>query len=106
MGYLVLPGESAPDDSSDASSIAKSFRVGLVALALAIATILAITNPVAAGEVTTTLEGNHPDEAADIAESEAPPPRPLPLHLTMAIRHPPQLDRVLPDHANPPPPAY
>ena len=52
MGYLVLPGESTPDDSSDASNIAKFFRVGLAALALAIAWTLAVTNPAAAGEVT------------------------------------------------------
>src|SRR6266478_651125 len=106
MGYLVLPGESAPDDSSDASSIAKSFRVGLVALALAIALTFGITNPVAAGEVTTTLEGNHPDEAADIAESEAAPSRPLAIHQTMAIRNRAELDRVLADQQNPASPEY
>jgi subtilase family serine protease len=101
MGYLVLSGESTPDDSSDASAIAKFFRVGLAALALAIALTLAVTQPVAAGEVTTMLEGNHPDEAAEIAESAAASSRPLAMHLTMALRNRAELDRMLADQQNP-----
>lgn len=102
MGYPVLCGVRAPD----ASSIAKSIRVGLAALALAIASTLAVISPVAAGEATAILEGNHPDEAAEIAEREAAPSRPLAMHLTMAIRNRAELDRVLADQQNPASPEY
>src|SRR4029077_20734851 len=97
MGYLFLPGGSAPD----ASSIAKFFRVGLAAMLLAIASTLVATSPVAAGETTAILEGNHPDEAAEIAEREAAPTRPLAMRLTMAIRNRAELDRMLADQQDP-----
>jgi subtilase family serine protease len=100
MGYLVRLVVRAPDDSS----IAKCVCVALTALA--IAAILAVGGPVAAGDVTATLEGNHPDEAADIAESEAAPSRPLAMHLTMAIRNRAELDRELADQQNPASPEY
>jgi kumamolisin len=107
MGYLFLPGAKASDDSPDASSIiAKSIRVGLAALALAIAATLAANSPVTAGEATATLEGNHPDEAAEIAESAAAPNRPLAMRLTMAIRNRAELDRMLADQQDPASPEY
>jgi subtilase family serine protease len=106
MGYRFLPGAKASDDSPDASSIAKSFRVGLAALALAIASTLAANSPVAAGEATAILEGNHPDEAAEIAESAAAPTRPLAMRLTMAIRNRAELDRMLADQQDPASPEY
>ena len=106
MGYLVLPGASASDDSPDAPSFVKGIRVGLAGLALAIASTLSVISPVAAGDTTTMLEGNHPDEAAEIAESDAAPSRPLAMRLTMALRNRAELDRVLADQQNPASPEY
>jgi subtilase family serine protease len=100
MGYLV-PGVRAPA----ASSIAKFVRDALIVPVLALVT-LAVTSPAAAGEASTTLEGNHPDEAAEIAESAAASSRPLSMHLTMAIRNRAELDRVLADQQNPASPEY
>ena len=101
MGYLVL-GVRAPDDSS----IAKFVRDALIVPVLALAVTLAVTSPVVAGDATTMLEGNHPDEAAEIAESAAASSRPLAMHLTMAIRNRAELDRVLADQQNPTSPDY
>src|ERR1700680_4402397 len=100
MGYLVPLGVRAPDDSS----IAKFIRIALSALA--VASTLAVTSPVAAAEVTTMLEGNHPDDAAKVAEREAATSQPLAMHLTMALRNRAELDRTLADQQNPASPEY
>lgn len=86
---------------SDNSSISKRIRVRLAALAFAIASTLAVTYPAVAGDATTMLDGNHPDEAAEIAESAAAPSRPLAMHLTMALRNRTELDRTIADQQNP-----
>jgi subtilase family serine protease len=100
MGYPGQLGVSV----SDNYFIAKRVRAGLTALAFAIASTLA--GPAAAGDATAMLEGNHPDEATEIAESAAAPSRPLAMHLTMALRSRAELDRTIADQQNPASPEY
>ena len=76
-------------------------------LMTAIALILAVARPAAAGDPATILEGNHPDEAAEIAgEAAASPSQPLAMHLTMALRNRAELTRLLADQQNPASPEY
>ena len=73
----------------------------LTALAFAIVAIFAVVGSARAGEATATLEGNHPDEAAEIAETQAAPSRTLTMHLTMALRNRADLDRTIAEQQDP-----
>src|SRR5258708_6337551 len=56
----------------------------------------------AAGEATSILEGNHPDEAADIAsKGNAPVSRQLKVRVILALNHRKDLERLLADQQNP-----
>jgi subtilase family serine protease len=78
----------------------------LTALAFAIVAMFAVVGLARAGEATATLEGNHPDEAAEIAETGAPPSRRLTMHLTMALRTRTELDRTIAEQQDPSSPEY
>jgi subtilase family serine protease len=76
-------------------------------LAIGLAVSIAAARPAMAGDAATMLEGNHPDEAADIAgQTNAPPSAPLEMHLTMALRNPAELTRLLADQQDPASPDY
>jgi subtilase family serine protease len=63
--------------------------------------------PASADGPPTILEGNHPDEAADIVgAAAASPSQPLAMRLTMAIRNSDDLARLLADQQNPASPEY
>jgi subtilase family serine protease len=83
-------------------------RVGrLFLMAIGLAVSIAAARPAMAGDAATILEGNHPDEAADIAgQTYAPPSAPLEMHLTMAIRNRAELTRLLADQQDPASPDY
>jgi subtilase family serine protease len=69
--------------------------------------IIALARPAAADGPPTILEGNHPDEAADIVgATAASPSRPLAMRLTMAIHNRDDLARLLADQQNPASPEY
>lgn len=62
-------------------------------LAIGLAVTIAAARPAMAGDAATILEGNHPDEAADMAgQTYAPPSAPLEMHLTMALRNRAEFD--------------
>lgn len=76
-------------------------------LAIGLAVTIAAARPAMAGDAATILEGNHPDEAADIAgQTYAPPSAPLEMHLTMALRNRAELTRLLADQQDPASPDY
>ena len=83
-------------------------RVGrLFLMAIGLAVSIAAARPAMAGDAATILEGNHPDEAADIAgQTYAPHSMPLEMHLTMAIRNRAELTRLLADQQDPASPDY
>ena len=58
-------------------------------------------------DLSTILEGNHPDEAAELAvEAAAPASQPLAMRFTLALRNRNELARVLADQQNPASPDY
>ncbi len=76
-------------------------------LAIGLAATIVAARPAMAGDAATILEGNHPDEAADIAgQTYAPPSAPLEMHLTMALRNRAELTRLLADQQDPASPDY
>jgi subtilase family serine protease len=76
-------------------------------LATAIALSIGLAGPAAADGSATTLEGNHPDEAADIVgAAAASPSQPLAMRLTMALRNRDELSRLLADQQDPASPQY
>ena len=76
-------------------------------LMTAMALIVAVAQTAAAGDSATILEGNHPDEAAEVvSEAAASPSQPLAMHLTMALRNRAELARLLADQQNPASPEY
>ncbi|HZC46961.1 MAG TPA: protease pro-enzyme activation domain-containing protein, partial [Candidatus Acidoferrum sp.] len=82
-----------------------SFR--RIVLAIGLLLTIAVARPAAAGEASMLLEGNHPDEAAEMAgEAAASPSQPLAMHLTMALRNRTELARLLADQQDPASPEY
>jgi len=80
-------------------------RLFLMAIGLALS--IAAARPAIAGDAATILEGNHPDEAADLSGATyAPPSAPLEMHLTMALRNRAELTRLLADQQDPASPDY
>ena len=76
-------------------------------MAIGLAVSIAATRPAIASDAATILEGNHPDEAADIAgQTNAAPSTPLEMRLTMALRNPAELTRLLADQQDPASPDY
>lgn len=76
-------------------------------LIAAMALIVAIARPASAGQPAMMLEGNHPDQAAEIVgTAPAPPAQTLAMHLTMALRNRGELDRLLADQQDPSSPQY
>jgi subtilase family serine protease len=74
----------------------------LVFMMTAIALIVGIARPAAADGPATILDGNHPDEAADIVgASAASVSQPLAMRLTMALRNRDDLARLLADQQDP-----
>ena len=74
---------------------------------LALIVGMLIARPAAAGDSVAILEGNHPDEAADVAnEAAASPSQPLAMYLTMALRNRAELTRLLADQQDPASPDY
>ncbi|MDO8433005.1 MAG: S53 family peptidase [Candidatus Binatus sp.] len=60
-----------------------------------------------AGEASSVLRGNHPDEAAELAqEGNAPASRQLTMHLMLALNHRGELERLLLEQQNPSSPEY
>jgi len=71
-------------------------------LTLAIAVVVATVSAAMADGPATILDGNHPDEAADVVGATAASvSQPLAMRLTMAIRHPDDLTRLLADQQDP-----
>jgi subtilase family serine protease len=80
-------------------------RLFLMAIGLALS--IAAARPAMAGDADMILEGNHPDEAADIAGATyASPSAPLEMRLTMALRNRAELTRLLADQQDPASPDY
>ena len=76
-------------------------------LTMAITLIAAIVAPAMADGPATILDGNHPDEAADIVgATAASATQPLAMRLTMALRHRDDLARLLADQQDPSSPQY
>jgi subtilase family serine protease len=76
-------------------------------LATAIALNIGLVRPAAAVGPATILEGNHPDQAADIVgAAAASPSQPLAMRLTMAIRNRDELTQLLADQQDPTSPQY
>lgn len=73
---------------------------------LALTIAIAIARPAAAGDAVATLEGNHPDQAAAIAEAAASPAQALAMRLTMALRNRAELAQLLADQQDPASPDY
>jgi subtilase family serine protease len=72
-----------------------------------IALIFAVAGTALCGEPATLLEGNHPDQAAEIASAaSASPSRTLTMHLTMALHNRGELERLIADQQNPSSPEY
>jgi subtilase family serine protease len=72
-----------------------------------LALVVALSRPAAAGEPAMTLEGNHPDQAAEIVgAAQARPARTLAMRLTMALRSRSDLDRLLAEQQEPSSPEY
>ena len=71
-------------------------------LTMAIALIVATVAPAMADGPATILDGNHPDEAADVVgATAASATQPLAMRLTMALRHRDDLARLLADQQDP-----
>src|ERR1700735_5502274 len=80
-------------------------RLFLMAIGLALS--IAAPRPAMPGDAATILEGNHPNEAADIAgQTNASPTAPLEMRLTMALRNRAELTRLLADQQDPASPDY
>jgi subtilase family serine protease len=74
----------------------------LFLLTIAFALIAATARPAAADGPATTLEGNHPDEAAEVVGAAAASmSQPLAMRLTMALRSRGDLARLLADQQDP-----
>jgi subtilase family serine protease len=72
-----------------------------------VALIVATALPAASAEPATALEGNHPDQAAEIVTAaEASPAQTLAMRLTMAMRNRGELDQLLTDQQDPASPQY
>ena len=68
---------------------------------------VALARPASASDVLATLDGNHPDEAADIVgAAPASPSNPLAMHLTLALRNRADLSRLLAAQQDPSSPDY
>lgn len=66
-----------------------------------------VARPAAARDSAMILQGNHPDEAADIVtEAAASPSQPLAMYLTMALRNRAELTRLLAGQQDPASPDY
>ena len=71
-------------------------------LVIVLALIVGIARPASADGTAAILEGNHPDEAADIVgAATASPSQPLAMRLTMALRNRDDLARLLADQQDP-----
>src|SRR4029077_20335369 len=71
-------------------------------LTMAIALLVATVAPAMADGPATILDGNHPDEAADVVGATAASvSTPLAMRLTMALRHRDNLARLLADQQDP-----
>jgi len=71
-------------------------------LVIAFALTVGIARPASADGTAAILEGNHPDEAADIVgAAAASPSQPLAMRLTMALRNRDDLARLLADQQDP-----
>ncbi len=71
-------------------------------LVIVLALIVGIGRPASADGTAVILEGNHPDEAADIVGlAAASPSQPLAMRLTMALRNRDDLGRLLADQQDP-----
>jgi subtilase family serine protease len=85
-------------------------RVGVLrwfVLATGLVLIVGGVRPAAAETAATILEGNHPDEAADIVgAAAASPSQPLAMRLTMALRNRDELAKLLADQQDPSSPQY
>jgi subtilase family serine protease len=82
-------------------------RLGQFVPIVAIAFVVARAQPVAAGELAMTLEGNHPDQAAEIVgAANASAGRTLAMRFTMALRNRAELDRLLAEQQEPSSPEY
>jgi pseudomonalisin len=85
-------------------------RVGVLhwfVLAAGLVLIVGGVRPAAADGPPTILEGNHPDEAADIVgAAAASPSQPLAMRLTIAIRNRDELAKLLADQQDPASPQY
>src|SRR5580704_7002219 len=76
-------------------------------LTMAIALIVATVAPATADGPATILDGNHPDEAADVVGATAASvSTSLAMRLTMALRHRDDLARLLADQQDPSSPQY
>jgi pseudomonalisin len=76
-------------------------------LAIALALVAGIARPAAADSPAAILDGNHPDQAADIVGAvAASPSQTLAMRLTMAIRNRHELSRLLADQQDPASPQY
>jgi subtilase family serine protease len=72
-----------------------------------IALIVTVARTALCGEATILLEGNHPDEAAEIAGAAAvSPSQTLAMHFTMALRNRGELERLIADQQDPASPEY
>jgi subtilase family serine protease len=85
-------------------------RVGVLRwfmLAAGLVLIVGGVRPAAADGPAAILEGNHPDDAADIVgAAAASPSRPLAMRLTMALRNRDELAKLLADQQDPASPQY
>jgi hypothetical protein len=103
----LSPFNSVYDEGGWAGLMGKFGTFRQFILMAAMALILAVARPAAAGDPTTILAGNHPDEAAEIAgEAAASPSQPLAMRLTMALRDRAELMRLLANQQNPASPEY
>src|SRR5271163_2846031 len=69
--------------------------------------VVAVARPATAADSAAVLEGNHPDEAAGIVgEALASPSQALAMRLTMALRNPAELARLLAGQQDPGSPEY
>ena len=84
-----------------------TLRKSVLMMGLAVIVGLSVARPAAGGDPATILDGNHPDEAADIVgAAAASPSQPLTMRLTMALRNRAELDRLLADQQDPASPDY
>jgi subtilase family serine protease len=88
---------------------APSLNAAAVSIIFAFAMFSLFTRPTlaTAGEAASVLEGNHPEEAADLAsEGTASPSQPLKMRVTLALNHRKDLEQLLAAQQNPSSPSY